>query len=112
MSLPGQAKLSPMLPELAEIIADALEGVAGEKVLFALHIFGEGNDKRGQYISNARRADVAKALTELLEHWKANHGKGRRPLPPRRAEGHALDGLSLLPREPSHSGGRNAETAQ
>lgn len=80
MSLDGQAKISPFLPAIAEALADELKKLAGgERVLFALHIFGEGNDKRAQYVSNAEREDVAKALTELLEHWKARSGKDDGP---------------------------------
>jgi hypothetical protein len=74
MSLDGQAKISPLLPAIAEALAEELEKIAGEKVLFALHIFGEGEDHRAQYVSNADREDVAKALRELLDHWKANRG--------------------------------------
>lgn len=70
MSFEGQAKLSPLLPAIAQAIGEELERLTGEKVLFALHIFGEGNDKTSQYISNANRQDVAKALEELLERWK------------------------------------------
>lgn len=74
MSLDGQAKLSPMLPIIAEALGEMLAEQAGEKVLFALHIFGSGNDGRGQYVSNAERADVIKALRELLERWEKTGG--------------------------------------
>jgi hypothetical protein len=79
MSLDGQAKLSPMLPVIAEALDELLKEHAGEKVLFALHIFGEGNDKRAQYVSNAERADVKKALEELLKVWRDRGGKDDGP---------------------------------
>jgi hypothetical protein len=79
LSLDGQVKLSAHLQVIAEVLGEQLNEIAGEKVLFALHIFGEGDDKRAQYVSNANRPDVAKALTELLEHWKATGGRDDGP---------------------------------
>lgn len=79
MSLDGQLKISRQLQALAEALGDLLEEAAGEKVLFALHIFGEGADGRGQYVSNAERADVRKALRELLDHWDKNEGRDDGP---------------------------------
>lgn len=63
-------KLSPLLPGVAQGLAEVIEEMAGERVLFALHIFGRGTDGRGQYVSNAERADVIKALRELLDRWE------------------------------------------
>lgn len=74
MSLEGQAKLSPHLQAIATALSELLAELAGEPVLFALHVFGEGHDHRGQYVANCKREDVAKALTELLERWKQTGG--------------------------------------
>lgn len=74
MSLDGQAKVSALLPAICEALEDELKAIAGEKVMFALHVFGETHDGHAQYVSNAHRPDVAKALQELLDHWKATGG--------------------------------------
>lgn len=79
MSLEGQAKLSANLRGIALALEEILEEHAGEKVLFCLHIFGEGTDRRAQYVSNAKREDVAVALQELLDTWKARGGKDDGP---------------------------------
>jgi hypothetical protein len=79
MSLDAQAKLSLHLADIGRGLSEVLDEQAGERVLFALVIFGDGTDGRGQYVSNALREDVVKALQELLDHWKAHDGKDDGP---------------------------------
>lgn len=79
MSLDGQVKVSAALQALATALSETLDEVAGEHVMFALHIFGDGGDGRGQYVSNAERDGVRKCLRELLDHWDANDGKDDGP---------------------------------
>ncbi len=74
MSLEGQARLSPRLVAIADALSETLSEIAGEKVLFALCLFGSGDDGRGQYIANCDRQGVKKVLTALLEQWKETGG--------------------------------------
>lgn len=74
MSLDGQAKLSLHLPAIAAQLESLLAELAGERVLFALHVFGEGGEGRGQYIANCAREDVKMALQELLTRWAQTGG--------------------------------------
>jgi hypothetical protein len=69
MSLEGQARLSEHLQAVAKAVSLLLDQIAGEHVLFALHIYGEGPEQRAQYVSNCRREDVKTAMRELLERW-------------------------------------------
>lgn len=71
MTIEAHKKLSTRLPELAAALQDVLEEFTGERVLFALHIFGDGTEGRGQYVSNAKTSNVREALKELLARWEA-----------------------------------------
>ena len=79
MSLDGQAKVSAVLQVFARALSEALDDTAGEHVLFALYIFGEGDEGRGQYVSNADREGVRESLREMLDHWDRNDGKDDGP---------------------------------
>lgn len=68
MSKSGDRRLSIALRGIAQDIERQLTTTAGERVLFSLHIWSDG---RGQYVSNAKREDVATALEELLARWRA-----------------------------------------
>lgn len=62
-------KTSLALKDLGAAISESLEGVAGQRLGFALVVF---TGYRAQYISNCDRAEVVKALQGLLDYWKAN----------------------------------------
>lgn len=65
---PAHVRVSKHLQGLATELQMALDKIAGEHVCFSLHVW---TDHASNYVSNARRDDVAKALAELLEAWKA-----------------------------------------
>jgi CRP-like cAMP-binding protein len=69
MSLEGQARLSEHLQAVAKTISLLLDRHAGEHVMFALHIYGEGAERRAQYVSNCQREVVKAAMRELLDLW-------------------------------------------
>lgn len=74
MSLDGQARLSAKLQGIAAALKEVLEEEAGEPVMFSLLIWGEGEDERAQYISNAEREGVKAAMQELLDRWAKTGG--------------------------------------
>ena len=63
----GDMRVSRHLRDLAQDIDKLLQLIAGEKMLFSLFVW---SDDRSQYVSNAQRDDVKKALEECLELWK------------------------------------------
>lgn len=61
-------KVSLRLQAIAREVDRLLLEAAGEKQLFSLVVWVPG---QVQYVSNAERADVARAMTELLGKWRA-----------------------------------------
>lgn len=61
-------KLSLALPEIADIIEQAIFKASGERIGFSLMVF---TPDRASYISNCERSDVIPALAGLLDHWQA-----------------------------------------
>lgn len=78
MSIAGNVKISEQLQDIADALSKLLDEVGGEHVLFALHVFGEGDEHRAQYVANCKREDVAAAMRQLLDRWEtagADDGK-------------------------------------
>lgn len=65
---PQMVAVSKELRTIAAQVDSMLKEAAGEGTLFALTVFTKG---RFQYVSNARREDVAEALRGLLVEWEA-----------------------------------------
>jgi hypothetical protein len=59
--------LSQSLQDVARGLDDALKAIAGQRINFSLWVWSDG---RTQYVSNAQRADVIKALEETIARWK------------------------------------------
>lgn len=71
MSADGEAKLLPKIPEIFGEIEGKMTEVAGEPVMFALFVFGDGEiGAGGAYAMNCERADVARQLRKLLDIWE------------------------------------------
>lgn len=68
MSKSGDRRISLALRGIAEGLDRQLTIAAGERVMFSLIVFTDG---RGQYVSNANREDVVKALDDLMAKWRA-----------------------------------------
>lgn len=66
MTYDEQVKIARALPRIARILRTELTKAAGRPVLFSLWTWGDG---RSQYISNAQRDDIKKALQETLDRW-------------------------------------------
>lgn len=68
-----QILISRFLESIAKALNKVFVEEFEEEVPFCLVVF-TGNpdspDKQVQYVSNVKRDDAQKALTELLEHWK------------------------------------------
>jgi hypothetical protein len=62
-------EISKQLPALLDLVEDKVTQIAGAKQAMTLIIWTEG---RANYISNARREDVIRALKEMLEAWERN----------------------------------------
>lgn len=60
-------RISQGLQDVAKDLDGALRSIAGERINFSLWVWSDG---RTQYISNAQRADVIKALEETIARWK------------------------------------------
>lgn len=67
-------KLSVALQEIANILDDMLEQVAGERISFVLIL---NADEVAQYVSNTKREDGVKLIESLLDRWK----RGRADIP-------------------------------
>jgi hypothetical protein len=67
-------RLSLRLQDIAKLLSDGLEEVAGEPVPFVLVCAADGV---AQYVSNADRKDGSELLESLLARWKA----GRADIP-------------------------------
>ena len=71
-------KLSVALQAIAGGVEAALEEIAGERILFALVIFGPEKQQggapklMGQYAANITRDSAKRGLQELLERWDEN----------------------------------------
>ena len=60
------------LRELAEILADVLEDIYNKRMGFGLVVFEFHKVGVGDYVSNAERNDMIKALQELAERLEKN----------------------------------------
>lgn len=80
---PGARELSRRLRGIAHALEELFKDVMGtdDKVMFTLLIWGTERDQDFmQYVANADRADVIKAMEELLAKWKAPGGNVDVPL--------------------------------
>ncbi|CAG0966294.1 hypothetical protein MTYP_01011 [Methylophilaceae bacterium] len=62
-------KVSKQLPALLDMVEEQVTHLAGSKQAITIIVW---TDLRANYISNARREDVIRALKEMLEAWERN----------------------------------------
>jgi hypothetical protein len=77
----AQVKMSRQLQELARMLEKKLDRIAGEHVGFALLVFRFNDEGRIDYVSNAARKDMNKALAEFVLNSLDAEVKGQ-PSPP------------------------------
>jgi len=70
----ASVRLSLRLQDVAKLLSDGLEEVAGEPIAFVLVCEADGV---AQYVSNADRKDGRELIESLLARWKA----GRADIP-------------------------------
>lgn len=71
------AKMKKYLTDLARIIERNLELIYGQEMGFAIICFEFGKPGIADYISNAKREDMIKALKETLFRWEHNQDERR-----------------------------------
>lgn len=64
---PAHVRISEHLQGLSRELSLVLDKIAGEHVCFSLQVW---TNEAANYISNAKREDVAAAMAELLAAWK------------------------------------------
>jgi hypothetical protein len=70
---PVEAHLARELNALGHVTKEWIEESFGkDKIGFVILMFQFGEGGRMNYLSNARREDIIKALEELLENFKAS----------------------------------------
>ena len=75
--VPPLVLVSINLPPIAQRIDDELAAAAGQRMGFALLVFGnDGEVARQQYISNCSRGDVKLALQLMLKAWDTSEHLG------------------------------------
>jgi hypothetical protein len=68
-----ELKLSRELRDIAKLLSKKLDAIAGEHVLFSLHVWGDGRAGGvASYVSNAKREDIIKATREWLAYAESN----------------------------------------
>ncbi|MGO1079909.1 hypothetical protein [Inquilinus sp. CA228] len=72
-------KISKEMQSVAHAIAETLASIADQRVNFSLFVWTEG---RTQYVSNALRPDVVKALEETMARWR----EGQPDTPPHKVQ--------------------------
>ena len=71
MSSEGEARVQEHLEAIARKLDSVLAEVAGERVLFALFTFGDGNPKsHGRFILNCEEAGAMLAIEKVIAEWK------------------------------------------
>ncbi len=67
---PEDALISKIMIDLAKAIDQTLKKYLGADIGFSLVVFNTENDSRANYVSNCKREDVHKALSELVDFWE------------------------------------------
>lgn len=73
----SEQPIDPRVRESMRRIAESIGSVTPEGFGFALLMFDIGKPGRMNYISNARRADMLRALKEFVASSEAEHGSAQ-----------------------------------